>query len=436
MFRIIIVSLIFTAVTVSKGENVRIATFLSTVNEDSSLMNQTKTIKSLQKSSVRFPIIDEIEFKMGSAAPFSPNYSWSQRQRYSARITPNGIGETFMAGKVYKISLDYNIHKKEMLLNSFLKKRYLIISELLYGKTILKRSLEHKILLEDRIAVLEKMSTLEDFDFTDLVKAQKDFSKLNLEIIEHKNLVDISENHFRAIMPLIGDIELDTIGLIEINAIKDLINKSSLNIDNENVYLKESVLKMDAAQSLYKLESKDNRRILSFLEFGFDADKYADEKADKIKNKGNKDKYEFNKAFNMELGLTLPIRGLSRIDDNKRMLKMVEEQEEYSSNKEELEEIARILQGEIHTLVEQYNFLADRRKEMNPESVLNKYMALDGEDPLVLLKIKENINENETMLEEVKFLIYGKYIEVMDITGRLCEKPLRNYLSNTMEEIQ
>ena len=95
-----------------------------------------------------------------------------------------------------------------------------------------------------------------------------------------------------------------------------------------------------------------------------------------------------------------------------------------------------MLQEEINALIEQYEFLTERSEMIKTESFLGKYAMVDGENPLILLKIRQSIIRNGELMDEVKYKIYKKYIQMMDITGKLSEYPLRNFLSKNREIIQ
>jgi hypothetical protein len=47
----------------------------------------------------------------------------------------------------------------------------------------------------------------------------------------------------------------------------------------------------------------------------------------------------------------------------------------------------------------------------------------------VQLSIKESIEKNHIAVAKVRFNILRNYIQVLDVTGQISKKPLKNYLS-------
>ncbi|NJL60024.1 MAG: hypothetical protein HC887_10695 [Desulfobacteraceae bacterium] len=60
---------------------------------------------------------------------------------------------------------------------------------------------------------------------------------------------------------------------------------------------------------------------------------------------------------------------------------------------------------------------------------------MNGVSPLILLKLKESILRTDITIETITHHVYEKYIRLLDISGNLSDKPLKNYLSDTMEVI-
>ena len=66
---------------------------------------------------------------------------------------------------------------------------------------------------------------------------------------------------------------------------------------------------------------------------------------------------------------------------------------------------------------------------------MKTYRHLEGVDPLILLKMKESILERDISLGKIQYQLYTKYVELFDVMGKLSEKPLRNYLASTQEQV-
>ena len=63
-------------------------------------------------------------------------------------------------------------------------------------------------------------------------------------------------------------------------------------------------------------------------------------------------------------------------------------------------------------------------------------MRIEGGDPLVLLEMRESILERDVDLATVTSEIYSSYIELLDVSGKLSEQPLKNYISAGLEPLR
>jgi hypothetical protein len=102
---------------------------------------------------------------------------------------------------------------------------------------------------------------------------------------------------------------------------------------------------------------------------------------------------------------------------------------EYESLQKEMAAKIKKDLSDINAYIERYELIGARETEADAEASLKKYMQLSGVDPLVLLSIQESLIKNRFEKEKVYFSILRNFIYVMDVTGKLTEKPIRNFLS-------
>ena len=94
------------------------------------------------------------------------------------------------------------------------------------------------------------------------------------------------------------------------------------------------------------------------------------------------------------------------------------------------------LSGDLKKLLEQYDLLMEKKEAGNIEAAMERYMHLEGVRPIVLLEMRESILQRDVALEELWRDINTSYIDFLDKTGKLVEKPLRNYISPNLEQIK
>ncbi|MFP4680887.1 MAG: hypothetical protein ACLFQB_10445 [Chitinispirillaceae bacterium] len=411
------------------SQPIRLSDFLSTVREDYNLEKQTEKIEFLENSKPGLPFTDKVELRVEDAAPFSKRWKLYERMRYSLRIRPSGVREAFAVRKVHNSTLKHNIHKRDMRLNKLLRQRYMLAFELMYRNAVVVRVGELITLYEDFTHIYDRKVNEADFDFNSLIDSEDELTELRLDFVEQKNLVHALEQRVKAILPDVQSVEFDTTGLLDINRVNKIMSSTPIVMDSANIHLRKNLLKLREAEAKYRHETVSGREYINHIELGFDSDHFFDEKQRKADGK----EYDISKAYNFEIGFTIPAINTDQLNINRRRMKIMDEMGDFNQLKEELVQEVAVLNREIQTLVQQYNLLMERRSSIRKKSSLDKYMRIDGEDPLVLLRLKESVIESEIQMEKIKFDIYKKFIRKMDLSGNLSGKPLRNKVSAKQE---
>ena len=86
-------------------------------------------------------------------------------------------------------------------------------------------------------------------------------------------------------------------------------------------------------------------------------------------------------------------------------------------------------------MISQYDVLLEKKEASKAQSSFDIYRRMNGVSPLILLKLKESILKTDISIETITRHVYEKYIRLLDISGNLSAKPLKNYLSPDMEVI-
>ncbi len=211
----------------------------------------------------------------------------------------------------------------------------------------------------------------------------------------------------------------DTGGMIGIGQIERMIENISMAEESEHVHLEEARLNWELAGAMYKLEQSENRRYLTFIEGAYNMD----------------NRYEFDKSVSIEFGISIPIVNPNRLDTNRRTLNTLKAVSDYANLKREMTEKTTIFSRDINRLISQYKILQEKKEGSKSQSSLDIYRRMSGVSPLVLLKLKESILKTDIAIQRITHQIYEKYLNFLDISGKLSEKPLKNCLSDNSEII-
>ncbi|CAN2041950.1 Outer membrane efflux protein [Candidatus Magnetomoraceae bacterium gMMP-15] len=386
--------------------------YLNTAFQDDTLIFQNEKISFLKNSSSNTPFLNEIEFRM-NIDEFE-----SDKQKYAIRFKPNGWGEAKNGKYMYNKTLQYNKAMYDLLLNQALKDRYNIIIDYIYNRQMISLNEELTVLYEDRVNVLKQSADDLNFNPNDLIDAENDIIRLELDLINLKNETVNIEDEIRQNLPGTKAVNFDTARMISIQGMEKIIAATRLT-EQKNVYLEYNRLNAALANARYELEKSENRKYLSFIETAYDTD----------------DRDEFEKAFSIQFGISIPFINPNRLDTNLRKLSSLEAQSKYVMMQKKMTENSSILLRDVSRLIKQYSVLNAKKTQSKAKSFFDIYRRMEGANPLILLKLKESLLKTDISMQKITRRIYKKYINFMDISGKLSEKPLKNYLSDNLELI-
>jgi len=409
----VVFCLILFASSVSWAEGVSVTEFLSSAAQDPTLHFQNEKVSFLEGSRPNTPFIREVEFR-GRIDKFEES-----QQRWGVRLSPTGWGETRNGKRVYKASLEYNEAQLELLLNKALKRRYRVFIDFVRTQDLLDLNRKLMEIAEDRLDIKRKSIDDLDSDPTALVAAEDDIIQLQLDVIDLENSVRDLEDEIKTAMGADGPVSLDPVGLIDIDAIKQAIENFSHPPEAENIHIRRAYLSTELAQNRYDLEKAENRRYLSFLQFDYAMDERRD----------------FEEAFILKFGLLLPIVNPNRLDIDRRKLASLKEESDYQNLKREIAGDITFFLRDLERSIKQYDILLARKAASNAESSLQVFQRIEGTNPLKLLKMKNSMLKTEVAITKMKRRILRKYVNLLDVSGKLFEKPLRNHLSTSLEPL-
>ena len=422
---------LFQAVAPSFGEDATIGRYLLTAKEDGALKARRADGEFAFDSWPGLPLLRDVEVRIRNDALDPTN------MRYSLRLEPRGFGEG-RASRVYnETQVKQSRQRNRLLLNRALLERYLMAIELLKHKALLRINEEMIGVSEDRIKVLDKRKSTQDFDLGDLIQAEADLTKLKSDNLDVQKEIAILEQRIGNQLGSanregeIGLTHFDTTGLVDVDSIIARVEHDGYALDTGHVYLVYLKQGLTLADNRYRLEKAKGLQYFSFLSFSYDVG----ERLNELERRDAGKDYDLGRAYSLEAGFRLPQLTGGNQDLNRRKEEFLSEKEDYERSRRELEDIMRKDIRDIQSLVIQYRYLMARENEVDAQASLKKYIQLSGVDPLVLLSIKAGNLKNSLKLEEVKYGIIMNWIKVLDAAGQLSKEPLRNFLAAGAPEL-
>lgn len=368
-------------------------------------------VRLMRTASPNTPMFDRIEVRTET-----DEFDMSTQQ-YSIRFYPNGWEETENGKKVHLATMAWNRAQLDLLVHEALVERYLLVVNLLSNRNILTLKKQLWVVFDDRISVLHQKSRSLDFDIEDLIETESDRTDLKLELIELESIISGIEDRIRIHIRTREVIDLDTGSLPGIDMIETMIRENDSLPNDRNIYLINDGLRAELAQSRHHLEISESRRYVRFFEAAYDS-RRRDDSAE---------------AYSLGFGIRLPFVNSDRLGINQRHLRQLSEKGRYLDLRNELSHEISFLSRDLNRLCRQHRVLSETRKDNR--SPFDIYRQYEGIDPIRLLKIKEISLRDDIRHASIGRDLYVRYIEWLDISGMLSEKPIKNYLSRNLETI-
>ncbi len=386
---------------------------LANIKENKSLEIQNKKIEYLKSSSGNTPFIEDIQLR------YQLDDFTAKEHDFKLRISPRSWGETSKSKKLYENSINSKKEDINLLENKILRKRYKIVVKLIHYQRLLDIDSSLLMVYKDKVLLQKQNIGSTDFDIDELIKNEDKVTDIQLELIDIdrqisdlKERIGLDENSF---------FEFDTLNFINPKYISNLLEKSPFVVDSNNIHLKSLTKKYDYAKIKYDLEKSENRKIVNYIDVGYTLDT----------DPGKNDTQAEN--FTAGIGVYIPIVNSKQQSIDAKRMDLLKIQTDYFELKAEIEEFITDFTRDVKILSSQHETLNKRKKEVAKDDYFKNITHIQGVHPLKLLDIKESIMKTEKKIEEVNFEINKRYIELLDLSGKMSKKPLKNYLSTKNE---
>lgn len=391
-----------------------INSFLGTAEKDYRLQNHREIVDYLEGAPSSTPYVDKIEFRTET-----DEFDVS-KQKYALRFYPKGWGETEYTDKLAETAKRSNQIEHEAYFNTALKQRYNLVLAYCEAASLLKLKKSLLNVYDDRIQVLRRQSQQNlDFHIDLLIEAEDQYINLELDLVKLENSMSSIVENIKIASDSDTIIDFHEKQMAGIEIVEWVISDMEKNSTPENINLLDQKLKIELSKNKYQLEKSKNKDYLSFLQVSHDTDE-----SDNVE-----------KAYSVRLGFKLPFINPDRDEVNRRKITYMKEKLKYEDEKREASEKIISLTRSLQRLIHQYHILADRKENGNSKISFKTYRNMEGMNPLNLLKIKESMIAGDIQLNNINYQILSRYIELIDVKGKLSRKPLKNYLSKTMEMV-
>lgn len=385
--------------------------FLNGARNDVLLYQNQEKSDFLSNNKFRTPYINRFELRLRSN-DLNPSL-----EDYRLRINPTNPWEIIANKNYYKVQTEYLETEYQFFLNEALHKRYQAIIE--YLKYIDYQSiLEKEIAIKsDQYRIWEMQIVNPDFDISEYIELREDIYTNSYETIEINYQIERLSLKVNETFNYSGKIKDFNGEIITLDKIRSLIETeyNGLSIDNNIMVIKENKANELSMQE-YKVQKAEGRRNIGFIQAEYDP------------KRGD----GFENYMGFQIGMRLPITNPDKPDQYRRKLDLIDDEANLKEDKKLMEFSQKLLFVDIEFLFRQYDNLQEEIRNNNIRKLLQLYTDLSPAD---LLKAQSALTKLQKIEHDLKWQIYKSYIELMFIQGNLAVYPLKNMLSEDLDNL-
>ena len=393
--------------TVYSQNNLSTSSILATAKTQTAIALQEQKIAAVATTSFRLPFLEKVDFQTET------DRFQLQRQEYRVRTTFNGWEEMKSLKQQKEANLSREQAERNVLFKDVLYDRYALLVEYRFAQ------LEHSMYQQmhsvfvDKRDVFQKMAKLStNFDIEDLIKAEEATFDYHQKIRQSEAIIRNINQFLKYSMDMSDSLQLDSADWIPLSILRRLVTELPVSAEkNPNLAQQEASIML--VQSEYNIEKDKSHKIVDYAQ---------------IRNSArNRD--VLIREWSVGMGITIPYLGSTKTKLNEIALKRLDEENKLKNLQTSLDLQIFNIRQDLDMIFREYDFVQKQVNESQTLYSLDHYASVQGSSPIILLRMKELVLKRQAQLISLEHTAYQKYIKLLDLTGKLAEMPLKNYLS-------
>lgn len=340
------------------------------------------------------------------------------RQEYSIRVKPNTLRAITHQKKVFQNKVDEVSIENQIYFNNALKERYQLLVDYIFTVKMEALIIQNKLLLKDKLQVISQDIYDTNFDVKDLIDTEEQLLDAELKADNLKN--QLSDIGVMIQYYLNTDNTSATVLFDDLIKPEQIINWSVNSAIPESQRIKLQRLELLMIQDEMQLSKLKSEQIFDYFQAKY----------------GGRNTIIFEEKFSLGMGLNIPFFGNSRIKKADYYFDKLKKETKLNEEIKRFETELSLSQKEYNEAIINYQNLISQVEKSSVVSLLETYKKMEGVSPLLLLKLK--ILQHKKLIAALKseHEMYRKFIGLLAQNETLFQKPLKNYLSNTLEMIE
>ena len=378
------------------------ASLLRDVLSDERIQLDTRLLQKMETYDDKLPILEKID------ARTEFDRLLTSRQEFMLRTSFNSLRQRKAEYQKHQSSLQLYSTKAITRTNEILAKRVENILDWVETKEQMDfQEKYNNYLLEKEALVRNILAAGEAIDLEDLISIKEQILenqlKSNTLKLKKKNICESLKINEGTIINLDQWPSVSQI-LSIVNGLTPVIEKHPdiIELDAEYRYLN-----MDL-----QTEKAKSQKIVDFAQAKFTV----------------RDDLLLRNKFSIGMGFTIPWIGSYRIKKQENLIKQEDLTNKNAIRKIELINEFETLKSEINREAQTYQLWKNLSSDGTLLMLKNKIVNSGRMDPIKILELKKRALDIETKILEHQHAIYKLYAELLEISGKLVDRPYRNYL--------
>jgi hypothetical protein len=386
---------------------------LATAQKDERFVLNEQTLSLAKGLNYKLPLLQKLDFRLGT-----DDYGLGQNQ-YGVGLSFNTLKQIKRLKAYQQVQANVIEAQNNVYLQQSLLDRYECLDDMYFTKLLIKQYTDLDTLLNKKNTVLREQ-ILRGLDVrikdvvdneTDRYATQKTLKTYDREwTLKYQKLLLLTKK---------SDLDIDFKRFIEYKNIEFVIASTtpSSDLNSPEIDVKQKQVALSKAE--LDIERADNLRMFSSLQFGLE--------------KKPKDDLLQNPFF--RLNLSMPLLGNMRFKQNELLLQIRDYETRSQLLKTALSETAKTKTLTLKKMIEEHKSLIVQQEKSLINLILAnpKISAEMSASDILDLKIIQRKGQIDIL--KSAFALTQDYISLLNQTGTLVHRPLKNYLSQDLENL-
>ncbi len=376
-----------------------IQSYLMEAENDANLSLFESQSKLLSTTSYRLSVLDEIQLRTEN------DEFMLDQQEYGVRIKPNSPWEIKANNAVYDAQKKILRLKQELHYKKLLYERYQHILDYIYFDQLTQVYSNQIKLISKGMAVLSDMSNLKEINTDYIIKLKLEYLELNDQLLE-------SRNNKERIQGIILSTQTSSItpewSYDQIVGAPDILNMIDQDTSSTPAIL--MLQQEEINKSTKEYEYEKSKRDVGFVQTNY-------RPARKRENQ-----------IEVSLGLSIPL-GNNKPKLMEKKLDIMEEQFQYETVKERLEEDQSKKYTELLRTIEKHSVLDSLYDNWYKSGFAEAAQLRDSNDPENYLKLELSMLKLSAKVIDTRHNMLTDYIDWLFVNDRLQKSPFVDFLS-------